>query len=162
MRIVIIGLGNPILTDDSVGIKVARQLHTYFSDKELVEVKEIYTGGIRLLDVLIGYDRAIIIDAILTKDNIPGKIHHLTPEDINATWNMISVHDMDLKTALALGAMLELPLPDQIEIWGIEGADLESFGESLTEEVEKAVSKVVNAIIKETEDWLECIQSIGK
>ena len=160
-KIVIIGLGNPILTDDSIGIKVARQLLTHFYGSEKVDVKEIYAGGIRLLDVLVGYDRAIIIDAILTKENIPGRIHYLTPDDIRTTRNMVCVHDMNLPTALALGSLLEMPLPSQINIWGIEGADLESFGESLTKEVEQVVPKVVNAIIERIEQWFECIQPIG-
>jgi hydrogenase maturation protease len=161
MKTVIIGLGNPILTDDSVGIKVARQLLLRFAGTESVEVKEIYAGGIRLLDALTGYDRAVIIDAILTKDNIPGRIHRLTPDDIHTTWNTVSVHDMNLTTALAMGTMLQLPLPRQIDIWGIEGADLESFGEALTEEVAQAVPHVVDAIIEETGRWLECTQSMG-
>ncbi len=160
-KIIIIGLGNPILSDDSAGIRASRQLLKHFSGSETVEVKEIYAGGIRLLDEFVGYDRAIIIDAILTKENIPGRIHHLTTDDISTTRNMVSVHDMNLTTALALGSLLEMPLPSQIDIWGIEGTDMESFGESLTKEVEQAVSEAVNTIIEKTECWLECIQSIG-
>ena len=160
-KIIIIGLGNPILSDDSAGIKAARQLLKHFSGSETVEVKEIYAGGIRLLDALVGYERAVIIDAMMTKENIPGRIHHLTTDDISTTRNMVSVHDMNLTTALALGSLLEMPLPSQIDIWGIEGTDMESFGESLTKEVEQAVSEAVDAIVEKTEGWLECIQSIG-
>jgi hydrogenase maturation protease len=158
---IIIGLGNTILTDDSVGIKVARQLYKYFYDSECVDLKEFYSGGIRLLDVLTGYDRAVIIDAILTKENAPGKIHFLTMNNIDTTCNKVSVRDMDLTTALTFGTLLELSLPSQYDIWGIKGADLHSFGESLSEEVAEAVPKVVNTIIEKIGLWLECTQSIG-
>jgi len=161
MRIIIIGLGNPILTDDSVGIQVARQLYAHYIDIEMIKVQELYSGGIRILDTLTGYDKAIIIDAIQTKEKIPGRIHHLTPDDVEETWNMVSVHDMNLKTALALGDLLDLPLPSQIEIYGIEGADLESFGESVTEEVAQAIPKVVDEITMKIEKWLECGRSVG-
>jgi Ni,Fe-hydrogenase maturation factor len=52
-------------------------------------------------------------------------------------------------------------VPDRIDLWGIEGADMESFGESLTEEVARAVPLVVNAIAGDIAQWMECTYSIG-
>jgi hydrogenase maturation protease len=161
IRTVIIGLGNPILRDDSVGVAVARQLAGRVGQTGAVEIREVYAGGLRLLDALIGFDRAIIIDAIVTKENLPGRVHRLTVDDVQTTWNSVSVHDMNLPTALAMGAMLDLHLPDRIDLWGIEGADMESFGESLTVEVARAVPLVVNAIAGDIAQWMECTYSIG-
>ena len=157
MKTIIIGLGNPFLTDDSVGIKVARQLAPVVHQHNDIEVTEVYAGGIRLLDAMTGYDRAIVIDALRLEDGTPGKIHHLTPEDLCATWNTVSVHDMNLPTALAMGRMLEMHLPSQIEIWGIEGVDLESFSEDVSEEVAVAILQVVHEIA----DELTLLQTIG-
>jgi hydrogenase maturation protease len=160
-RAVIIGLGNPVLTDDGVGIRVARQLDQQLGDTDMVDVKEAYAGGLRLLDAITGYDRATIVDAMRTQENVPGRIHRLTRENVHTTWNSVSVHDMSLTTALEMGALLELPLPTQIDIWGIEGADLDSFGETLTPEVSRAVPLVVDTIARETIRWVESAHSDG-
>jgi hydrogenase maturation protease len=157
MKTIIIGLGNPFLTDDSVGIKVARQLGPMCHDRNDIDVTEAYAGGIRLLDAMVGYERAIIIDAMVVKDGSPGTIHHLPPADLPSTWNTVSVHDMNLTTALAMGEMLEMQLPSQIDIWGIEGVDLESFGEEVSEEVAVAVLQVVHEIA----DELTLLKTIG-
>jgi hypothetical protein len=63
---IIIGLGNPIVSDDSVGVCAARRLDKVKEVREVADVHEVYAGGLRLLDVLVGYKRAIIIDAMQT------------------------------------------------------------------------------------------------
>jgi hydrogenase maturation protease len=148
MKTIIIGLGNPLLADDSVGIKVARILREKFQGNDSVEVTEVYAGGMRLLDVMIGYEYAIIIDALVTKENKPGRIHRLTPSDITTTWNMMTLHDLDLPTAMEMGKMLDYNVPAKVDIWGIEGKDLETFSEELTPEVAAAVPTVVEEITK--------------
>ncbi len=148
-KTVIIGLGNPILTDDSVGINVARRLKGLFDKKSGVDVLEVYAGGIRLIDVMEGYKRAVIIDAIITGNEMPGTISRLSLSDLLSTRNTLSVHDMDLPTALELGRMLGLCLPDDITIWAVEAKDVETFSESLSEDVAKAVPFVVENILKD-------------
>ncbi|GAH17016.1 unnamed protein product [marine sediment metagenome] len=63
MKTLILGLGNPILSDDGVGFCVAGELRGRLSQQE-VTVMETSMTGLSLLDLLAGYDRAIIIDAI--------------------------------------------------------------------------------------------------
>ena len=65
-KTLIIGLGNPIVSDDSVGLRVADQLKTLLADRPDVDVAEDCWGGLRLMERMIGYDRAIVIDAICT------------------------------------------------------------------------------------------------
>ena len=144
MRTIIIGLGNPILTDDSVGVKVARALKDGFKGE--VDITELYAGGIRLMDAMTGYERALIIDSVITDGRVPGGIFHFTPSDLLTTRNTVSTHDMNLPTALEMGRMLGIPLPSEIRIWGIEAGDAETFGEGLTEDVAKAVPVVVEEI----------------
>lgn len=147
MKTIIIGVGNPMLTDDSVGIKVARALRERLDGHSGIEISELYAGGIRLMDVMIGYDKAVIIDAILTSNGKPGTIYTLSPSDLIATRNTLSTHDTNLSIALEMGRMLELPLPSDIKIWAIEAKDVNTFSENLTEDVERAVPMVVERII---------------
>ena len=64
MKILVLGLGNPLVSDDSVGLRVAERLKPLLADRPDVEVSEDYWGGLRLMERMIGFDRAIIIDAM--------------------------------------------------------------------------------------------------
>ncbi len=81
MKTLILGLGNPLVTDDSVGLRVVEQLKPLLADRADVEVSEDYWGGLRLMERMIGFERAIVVDAIQTGAP-PGTIHLLTPEGI--------------------------------------------------------------------------------
>lgn len=156
MKTVIIGLGNPILTDDSVGIKVSRAIREHLDhqgetdrENDTIEIKEIYAGGIRLMDAMIGYDQACIVDAMVTGRYDAGKVSEYELDELCGTRNIVCTHDTNLSTAIELGRMLEMHLPSRIRIWGIEASDVTSFGEKLTDEVELAVPIAVNAILSE-------------
>lgn len=155
MKTVIIGLGNPILSDDSVGIKVSRAIrgqlaHQTDDNREKnIDIKEIYAGGIRLMDAMTGYDRACIVDAMKTGRSVPGAVSEFGLDQLCSTRNLVCQHDTNLLTALELGRTLGMHLPTQIKIWGIEAGDVTSFGEELTAEVERAVPVAVNAILSD-------------
>ena len=148
MKTIIIGLGNPILSDDSVGVRIARELKERMRSaaQSGAEVIEMYAGGIRLMDAMEGYDRAVIIDSMITGVERPGTLRRLSLSDLVTTRNTLSVHDMDLPTALDMGRMLGMPLPSDVVIWGIEAKDVENFGEELTEEVEASLSSTIEII----------------
>ncbi len=118
------------------------------SGQSAADVIEMYAGGIRLMDVMAGYDRAVIVDAMVTGLERPGTVRRLSLSDLVTTRNTLSVHDMDLPMALEMGRMLGVPLPSEVVIWGIEAKDVETFGEGLTKEVEASVSRTV-ALIEE-------------
>ena len=101
VKILILGLGNPLVTDDSVGLRVAEALKPLLANRTDVEVSEDYWGGLRLMERMIGFDRAIVVDAIQT-GGPPGTIHLLTPDGI-ATRHNDSAHDVNLSTALEFG-----------------------------------------------------------
>ena len=145
MRTLILGLGNPILSDDSVGLRVARILEDTLSD-ESTTVMETSMGGLNLLDLLTGYDRAIIIDAIQTRNGKPGQIYQLDSEAFNITRHASSPHDVNFTTSLEFGKRLGLALPQQITIFAIEVENVGSFGETCTPAVEHAIPLCVKTV----------------
>ncbi|MFA9403740.1 MAG: hydrogenase maturation protease [Anaerolineales bacterium] len=147
MRTLVLGLGNPILRDDSIGLRVAQELRGQFDGNPDIEVSEDYWGGLRLMERMIGFDRVIIIDAILA-DSEPGTIHLLSPDDI-PTQRSASAHDVNLPTALEFGrrAGAQLPPASEITLIGIEAADVQTFDESLTPELECALPHAVEAVL---------------
>lgn len=168
MKTVIIGIGNPVLTDDAVGIKTARALKDHLKAGGVTEnntpaadgtdvllqeidVIELYAGGLRLMEAMRGYDRALVIDAMVTGNAKPGTVHRPHLEDTASTRNTVSVHDMDMATAVEMGKMLGIPLPSSIRIWGIEACDVETFSEEITEDVARAIPGVMAEVMDELE-----------
>ncbi len=101
VKTLILGLGNPLITDDSVGLRVVERLKPLLADRGDVEVSEDYWGGLRLMERMIGFDRAIVVDAIQTGAT-PGAIHRLAPDGL-PTQRSASAHDVNLATALEFG-----------------------------------------------------------
>jgi len=149
MSTIVVGIGNRVLSDDSVGIKVADTLATALRSRSDVVTSELWGGGLRLMETLNGYERAIIIDAIITKDGKPGSVYILKPSDLRQSRNTYSTHDGGFQEALEVGAMLELNLPPQITIWAVEADDVETYSENLTREVERAVPIVVAGVMRQ-------------
>lgn len=154
-KTLIIGLGNPIVSDDSVGLRVAEQLKALLADRPDVDVTQDYWGGLRLMERMIGYDRAIVIDAICTGAP-PGTIHHLTTASIS-TQKSASAHDVNLPTALAFGrcAGAHLPADEDVRLIGIEAQDLINFSDHCTPAVTAAIGRAVQEVIQTLDSMLE-------
>lgn len=146
--ILIVGLGNPILSDDSVGIRVAQVLKDRLSQPEIT-VMETSIAGLDFLDLLVGYDKAIIIDAIQTGKGKVGQVYRLEPGTFATTLHSSTPHDVNFATALELGKRLGLALPRQIIIFAIEVEDVTTFGERCTPGVEQAIPVVADMVIQE-------------
>jgi hydrogenase maturation protease len=147
-KTLILGLGNPILSDDGVGPAVARELESRLDPQEATVI-EASLGGLNLLDLIVGYDRVIIIDAIKTKDGRAGQIYKLDPDALTTTRYTASPHDINLITALALGKKLGLAMPSTIDIFAVEVTETELFSEECTPPVAAAVPKCVEMILEE-------------
>jgi len=148
MKTLVLGTGNPIVSDDGVGIKVAHEVANQFNSPQ-VTVAETSAAGLRLLDSIVGYDKVIIIDAIQTKKGRAGQIYRMKPEDFSFAKHLSSPHQINLVTALELGKMLNLVMPQEITIFAVEAKDITSFNEKCTPEVEKAIPEVVKMVLEE-------------
>lgn len=153
MKTLLIGLGNPILTDDGVGVKVAYAVKEALASagRNDITVAEASVGGLALMEIMVGYQRVILVDAIQTPSGQPGTIHRLTLDDIVSaapTQHSASAHDMNLPTALELGRRLGLSLPRVVEIFAIEAEDVVTFCETCTHAVDAAISAATELILQ--------------
>lgn len=137
-KVLVLGLGNTILKDDGVGIYVARRVRELVKDGD-VNVVEASLAGFNLLDLLVGYDAALIVDAVETEGLPVGELCQLDTDSFTASARLASVHDVDLATALKLGKLMNLEMPKIVEIYGISIADARTFGEGCTPKVEEAI-----------------------
>ena len=155
MKTLLVGLGNPILTDDGVGVKVAYEVEKALQPNlpKNLTITEASVGGLRLMELLIGYDRVIIVDAITTKENKnPGKIHRMDLDDlrlISPTQHSSSAHDTSLITALDAARTLGYHIPKDILIFAIEVENILDFSEQPTPAVAAAIPIVTKAVLQE-------------
>jgi hydrogenase maturation protease len=148
MKTLILGLGNDILTDDGVGLHVIRQLKTKIDDKDTA-VAEASLAGLGLLDLLVGYETVIVVDAIQTKQGKIGEIYRLDPGNLSTTRHMASTHNVNFASALEFGRQLGLVLPEKIIIFAVEVADVDTFSEECTPPVKNSIPRCVDKILKE-------------
>lgn len=152
MKTLVLGLGNPILTDDGVGVLVAEELHARLPEDSDIEIAEVSVGGLTLMEAMLGYDRVILVDAYQNLDGVPGQVHKMTLDDlqsISPTQHSASPHDVNLVTAMETGEKMGLPLPKQITIFAVEVENVVEFSDKPTPSVAAAIPRVIEAIMAE-------------
>lgn len=151
------GMGNPILSDDAVGVRLAREIGKELAGIPGLDVlEECSVGGLNILEVLEGYDRLIVLDSIRTTGGTPADWHRFTARALRDTMNLNNVHDVNFATALELGRRMGMKLPsdDEIHIFAVEVLDLMTFSEAMTEPLERAFPEFSEAILKEIREIL--------
>jgi len=141
---VVVGLGNPLLGDDAAGLAVADELERLLAGRPLpgVTVARSYRGGFELLNLVNGFDHAVLVDALVREDPVPGRIHELDAGGIAGSARLVGSHEVDLATALEVGRRAGLAMPASVRVVGIEAADVLSFREQLSAAVAEAVREV--------------------
>lgn len=157
--ILVLGLGNPILGDDGIGWHVAEAVqHVLLARNPAnqdVEIDCFALGGLSLMERLIGYDQAIIIDAIQSDTGISGEVTDLRLSDLPdlSVGHMTAAHDTSLQTALRLGRMMGASLPYEIRIVGIEADKVYDFSEKLSPVVEAAIPEAVQMVLNQLDQF---------
>lgn len=159
MKTLILGIGNPLLTDDGVGILVAEAVRERLAIEhpaltngpDALATAAVGVGGLALMEAMLGYERVIVIDAMLRADATPGRLHRMSLEELEAlspTEHSSSPHDTSLAAALALGRTIGLPLPDDVVIFAIEVSNVLDFAETPTAAVAAAIPHATAAVIE--------------
>jgi hydrogenase maturation protease len=148
----LIGLGNPIMGDDGVGIYVVRMLKQKFQSKSNLEFKELSVGGLRLVEEMLGYEEVIIVDSIESDASQVGQIREFSPGQFKDTEQTSSPHVTNFATAFELYRKLEpSEIPDKVRIFTIGISSEFTFREGLSPSVQEAASKLVGMIGREIE-----------
>jgi len=132
----------------SLGEKVAEcRMRGATGASPMPDVLEICVGGLRLMEAMVGYERAVLIDALLAPELAPGTIREFPADDLACTKNACCSHDTSFGKALEMGRTLGLALPGEIRVIGIVAGDVETFGETLTGAVAAAVPTATAAVL---------------
>ena len=144
--ILILGVGNILLSDEGVGVRVIEAME----GRELPDNVELFDGGtasVDLLDSLANRDKVIIIDAV-KGGNEPGTLYCFTPADITVQrQNLTSLHQVGLLETLTMTEYLGCATREVV-IFGIEPQKV-SWGLELSPEVTAVVPRVVELVLNE-------------
>jgi len=144
----VLGVGNPILTDDGIGIRIAQRLKEEKPDLEVMETSE---AAIAILDLIAvsGCDKLIVIDSIKTGQGKLGELYKFELEDFKPAKDFSSSHGVDIATTIELGQRLGYSMPKYIGIYAVEIQDNTTFGEKCTGDVEEKIPSIIRQIIEE-------------
>ena len=149
-KVAIIGMGNPLMSDEGIGVVVvARLQQTPIS--ETVDVLDLGTSGMSVLHQLNGRDKVVFVDCAMMGE-APGTIRRFIPDDVvsQKLQPRLSLHEGDLLNTLALARRLG-SCPEQIVIFGIEPKIID-FGDQLSPELMENLEAYVAAVRAEVDD----------
>lgn len=148
MKTLIYGVGNPYRCDDRAGIEAAQIINERLHDRNIV-VKSGSIDGMAMLDELIGFDRVIFIDSIMTGAGKPGDIYRISVEQLQEHRSLASSHSVDFVTAVRLGKKFGYRMPDEVVVYAIEAEDNSSYREKCTEKIKARIPALVEEILEE-------------
>jgi hydrogenase maturation protease len=151
-RAVIVGLGNPILSDDAVGLAVARLVYQPLAaGREVsgwdVDLIEAAVGGFELVEMVAGYDKAVIVDAIQTEGGRVGDCYRVDLDGPTRTEQPAMRHQVGLVEGLELARRLAVDVPQCVRVYAVEVADIHTFATEMTDRVKAAVPGIAGDIL---------------
>ena len=148
---VVIGVGNPLMGDDGLGIAVLERLRSGWRFDPPVELVDGGTWGLNLLPIVERARRVLFVDAI-NVDRDPGTLVELDREAIpRFLARKLSPHQIDVKEVLAL-AELRGTLPEEIFAVGLQPDSIE-MRTSLSPSVAARTDQLLARVLARLRDW---------
>jgi hydrogenase maturation protease len=147
-KTIVVGVGNPILGDDGVGIHIVNTIRQQINNQNAT-LEIAYTGGMNLLDIIRGYDKVILVDAVHHEGRKTGEVQRYFLSEL-PTVHSSNPHDVSLPEAIRFAQQLgETNLPKKIIVIGVIVQSSLDFGEQLSSEVAAAVPTAAQMILSE-------------
>jgi len=150
-KTLILGMGNTVLCDDAAGILVAREILGVVSRANAgggICVAETSYGGWRLIDILNGFDKVVIVDSISTGRFAAGECFRVETEDRRPT-RLQSSHGLGLFEAIEFARASGQKMPGEISVYGVEVKNNTEFGETVSPDIQNNIGRIATNIIEE-------------
>ena len=155
MNTLILGMGNPILSDDGVGLALAAMLRNKIRGADVAASAMI---GLSLFDLITGYDTIFIVDAMTTKGGEIGEWKKIGADDRCGTLHLFSSHGLNIFELMELGVRCGLEMPRLAAVYGVEIGDEVAFDESLSPEIYEKLPAIAEEI---TADMMALLPSLS-
>ena len=152
-RIAVIGIGSPVMTDDSIGLRVSEEIQAMGMTD--VDCSQEAIGGLELLPFMRGYSYVLIVDAIQTWQYEPGTVLIFDVADFESTVNNgMPAHDINIATAVGIGRQIDnSTMPKEIRFVAMEIKDMQTMSEELTPVVASKRRSMLEASLSVIEDF---------
>jgi len=151
MRIVVLGIGNVLLSDEGLGVHVVRRLEARYALPDTVEVIDGGTAGMDLLDRVAGADALVIVDCAALNE-APGSVREITGTAVPAFFQTrLSPHQIGLSDLLG-AVMLLGEMPPRLALVAAEPAGME-LDLSMTVTGERAAAVALARLVERLAVW---------
>lgn len=158
MRIIVLGVGNILLSDEGVGVRAVEKLQRDFVLPAGVEVIDGGTTGMEMLEDLACADHILIVDAVRS-GNAPASIVRIAGEQVPVFFRTkLSPHQIGLSDVLAT-LVLTGEQPGGVTVIGVEPVSLET-AMALSPQVEAVLPEVVSLVVEELRQLGVVVKSI--
>lgn len=153
-KIVVLACGNLLAGDDGVGIEVLRRLEAEGAPPGVALV-EAGAPGLGLVDLMVGAEKAVIVDAV-AGGGPPGEVVRWREEELPTLQGCaLTVHDVGIREALAWGRRVAPEaMPREVVVIGVRIAGTEAWHMGLSPAVAAAVPEAVRRVRAEIARWL--------
>ena len=145
MKTALVGFGNPCHGDDGIGPAAARRIYDSLPHRENIDLLELATSDFGVMEALIGYQRAVIIDALVDEEAEVGTVRRIELPESLADGHL-SPHTAGFSAAMALARKLGLAVPEEIALYGVVIREPPCFSERLSPELEAKVAEIAESI----------------
>jgi hydrogenase maturation protease len=143
----VLGIGSPLICDDGVGFKVVEDIKA--RNIPDLDLDQQSVSGLDLIEIMMDYQKVVVVDAIVTEKFPAGTVMLLQPEDFKNALHGTNPHEANIHMAIELGRRLAPDrMPKDIQFIAIEVNDVWTVTDIMTEEVENAVPVAAEAVLK--------------
>lgn len=155
MKTAIMGFGNPVRSDDAVGIYVIEQLQKRIKEEEDISIFDMGTSAFEVLFGLKGHSKIIMVDAVINTNEPEGTLYRVPAKELERAPDenpMVFLHSMKWNQALSYAKkILREEYPEDISVYliAVENTKLEV---ELSSTIKEAGDKVVGLIVEELQN----------
>lgn len=147
-RVLVVGVGNILLKDEGVGVRVVEHLRATYALPELVSCVDGGTAGPALTSLFSAFDKVIIVDAVMY-GNVPGTLYRIFAKELSVSPPvMATAHQIGIRDILALAAIESGGHSPETVIIGVEPQEV-APGLELTSLVEATVPRIAELVVEE-------------
>jgi hydrogenase maturation protease len=141
----VLGIGNELLTDAGIGPKLVKELQGIFPSGKIDYMTSLL-GGMETLEIMKGYDEVLIIDGIKTDDGKAGTVYVMDFPHHKSTLHLSNAHDISFEMVVKLARRLNIPFPEKIRIIAVEIVEDRVFSEALSPSLRKCYQDIFSTV----------------
>lgn len=152
MKTAIMGFGNPVRSDDGIGMYVIEELQKIIGNNDAISIFDMGTAAFEVLFGLKGHDKILMVDAVINSNEPIGTLFKVPAEEVLRAPQddpMVFLHGMKWDQALSYSKKIlgdEYPEDIQVYLVAVENTKLDTV---LSDEVKQAGDKVVQHILED-------------